>query len=88
MSPEMAAAPAYRDYVRSHPQYDAFMRTIARPGLQTHPPVPDQAYVYDALDKAETSAVAGDKSPADALREAQRQIDRERARRRDLGETP
>ena len=85
-SPAMAAAPAYRAYVRRYPQYAAFMKAVAGPAMQTHPPIPDNAYLFDALDRAETVATSGDATPARALRDAQRELDHERARLREIGD--
>ena len=85
-SPAMAAAPAYRDDVRRYPQFGPFLAALAAPGLQTAPPVPDQAFLFDAAGRAEWEAISGDKTPKAALRDAQRDLDRERARRRALGE--
>lgn len=85
-SPAMAAAPAYRDYVRRVPQFGSFLSALAAPGLQTAPPVAYQAYLADAAGKAEWNAISGDQ-PADvALRDAQRDLDHELLRRRALGE--
>lgn len=84
--PAMAAAPAYRAYVRRYPQFRAFMDEVARPAMQTYPPVPDQAFLMDVAGKAEWRAISGEIPPDAALREAQRDLEKERARRRALGE--
>ncbi len=86
-SPAMAAAPAYREYVRRYPQFGTFMDVLAEPNLQTHPALPDLAYLFDAAGKAEWLAISGAKPPAAALRDAQRDFDRERRRRIALGES-
>ena len=84
--PEMAAAPAYREYVRRYPQFGTFMRVVAEPGLQTLPSVADVAYLFDAAVKQELLATSGKKTPRQALQDAQRDFDKERARREALGE--
>ena len=85
-SPAMAAAPAYRDYARRYPQFGPFVRAVAAPAMQTAPPVAGQQFLFDAAGKAEWSAISGEKPPARALRDAQRDLDLERARRAALGE--
>ena len=86
-SPRMASQPAYREYVRRYPQFKTFMDVVAQPGLQTHPPIPDQPYLMDAAGKAEWLAISGAKPAGAALADAQRDLDHERARRRALGES-
>ena len=81
----IAEAPKYREYIRRHPQFKAFVEVIPSENLQVIPPVSVQLYLFDQVFRAYDRAVRGTVSPKAALEELQDRIEQERARRKELG---
>jgi multiple sugar transport system substrate-binding protein len=80
----VAKAEAYKDYLRRYPPFRVFVDTMSSDNLEAFPPVPYQIYVTDRVIAIDHATMRGLVSPADALRELVRDVDRERERRRSL----
>jgi multiple sugar transport system substrate-binding protein len=80
----VAKAQAYQDYLRRYPPFRVFVDTISSDNLEAFPPVPYQTYVTDRVIAVDQATMRGLLSPADALRQLVRDVDRERERRRSL----
>lgn len=85
LSPAVAAAPAYREYVRKHPAFAVFLDLLASEEMQPAPPVPYQVYLSDAITRTEDFAKRGTRTPADALAWLKGEVSRELARRKEFG---
>ena len=81
----VAEAAAFQAYVQRYPQLAGFMRVLPSPALQTAPPVPFQTYLLDRVGAADQNASRGMLSPQAALAQLEREVQDERARRRNLG---
>lgn len=84
-SPQMAQSPDYQAFLRRYPQYRAFVALAASPNLVTTPPVPYQLFLMDRISTEDDLAERGAVSPAQALAGLERDVAREKARRKELG---
>lgn len=85
LSDAIAHAPKYREYVRKHPQFQTFLDILPSENVHPTPPVPYQDYLWDRFQRTDESAVRGTLTPKQALDRLVREIETERARRRELG---
>jgi len=83
--PAVARAPAYERYLERYPQFRTFVELMPSEHLVTVPPVPFQTYLLDRIEAADQAAARGALTPAESLARLAREIDQERARRRELG---
>jgi multiple sugar transport system substrate-binding protein len=83
--PAVAAAPAYQRYLERYPQFRTFLELMPSEHLATLPPVPFQTYLLDRIESADQAAGRGTLTPSAALQRLTREIDDERARRKELG---
>ncbi|MBX7254862.1 MAG: extracellular solute-binding protein [Candidatus Hydrogenedentes bacterium] len=83
--PAIGDAPAYREYVRQHPQFQTFLDILPSDHLEPLPPVSYQAYFWDRLSIADEAAERGLLSPEIALAQLEREIKHEVAMRRESG---
>jgi len=86
LTPAVANAKAYREYIRKHPQFETFVDLMSSDAIQVLPPVPYQQFLNDAIGKMEDAALRGTASPEGALKDLQATVDAEVKRRRELGE--
>jgi len=85
LRPEIAAAPAYRQYIQRNPQFQTFLDVLPSENIHPTPPVPYQVVLWDNINRADDLAMRGLKTPAEALRWLREQIEQEQARRREFG---
>jgi len=83
--PDIAEAPAYREYVRKHPQFQTFLDLLPSENIHPLPAVPYQDYLADRINQCDESAMRGTLTPRQALRRLAREIEIERTKRRELG---
>ena len=84
-SPQMAASPAYADYLRQFPQYRTFVTLAASPSIVSLPPVPDAVYLQDRIAADDDLAERGTLSPQKTLRLLQHEADQQERQRQELG---
>jgi len=84
-SPRMAQSADYQAFLRRYPKYQTFVALAASPNLVTTPPVPYQLYLMDRISTVDDLATRGALSPNQALTKLERDVARERARRKELG---
>lgn len=84
-SPAMANSPIYQAYLRQYPQYRTFVELAASENIVTTPPVPYQLFLNDQIANVDQMAEEGLATPKQALEKLTRDVDRERAQRRELG---
>ena len=85
LTPAIANAPAYQAYLRKFPRFRTFVDMMPSPNLRSKAPVAYQEFLDQVVSKAEEAAVRGEKSPAQALQDAERELARELKRRKELG---
>lgn len=85
LSPAIANAPLYREYVRKHPQFQTFLDILPSENVHPAPPVPYQVYLWDRITRADESAMRGVISPEEAVKRLQGEIDQEIAMRKEFG---
>jgi multiple sugar transport system substrate-binding protein len=84
-SPEMAQAPAFKDFLRQYPQYKTFMSLAASDNIVSTPPVPSQVYLMDRVQAADDLVMHGKETPKQALDGVEADLKGEIARRKELG---
>jgi multiple sugar transport system substrate-binding protein len=84
LSKAVAGAPAYRAYVRKHPQFQTFLDVLPSQNIQPTPPVPYQDYLWDRVTRADDSAMRGTLTPQEALQRLVHEIEIEQAKRKEL----
>ncbi len=85
LSPAVARAPIYQEYLRKYPQFQTFLDGLSSEYVRPLPPVPYQMYLNDRVGRAEDFAVRGSKTPKEALAELERDVKHEVRRRKELG---
>lgn len=85
LSPAVARAPVYQAYLRRYPQFRTFLEIMLSDNVQGPPPVAYQLYLDDRIRWTEDMAARGALTPARALARLERDVGRERARRREMG---
>jgi multiple sugar transport system substrate-binding protein len=85
LTPDVANAPAYRDYVAKHPQFQTFLEVMDSPNVCPTPPVPYQSFLMARISRTEEKVWFGRRTPAQALAELADEVARELARRKELG---
>lgn len=85
LSPAIAEAPTYRQYVRKHPQFRTFLDQMPSENIQPTPPVAYQDYLFDRIRQADDSAMRSTLTPREAVDRLKREIEIERTRRREYG---
>jgi multiple sugar transport system substrate-binding protein len=77
--------PAYQKYLQQCPQYRTFLDVAESENVEITPPVPYQLYLIDAIRRADDLAMRGTLTPEQALMQLERDVNKERARRKALG---
>jgi multiple sugar transport system substrate-binding protein len=88
MSPRIAEAAVYREYVRQHPQFQTFLDVMPSEHLDPAPPVPYQQYLWDRMLLAGESVMNGSATPKAALERLEQEIRNELAARKLMGYEP
>jgi len=77
ITPDVANARRYQQYIRENPEFATFVRVLASPNVQVSPPVPIQAYLMNRLGSAEDAALRGTLTPRQAMERLDEEIRRE-----------
>ena len=85
MSPAIAEAPKYQEFVKRNPQFRTFLDILPSENLQPAPPVPYQVYLWDRITQADDAAQRGSLTPEQALESLEKEMARELASRRAFG---
>jgi multiple sugar transport system substrate-binding protein len=85
LSPAVANAPKYQEYLRKYPQFRTFLEILPSENIQPLPPVPYQVFLMDGIKRAEEAATRGTLTPEQALDKLDRDLAHERARRKEIG---
>lgn len=85
LSPAIASAPKYQEYLRKYPQFRTFLEVLPSENIQPLPPVPYQVFLMDSIKRAEEAAVRGTLTPEQALDKMDRDVTVERNRRKAIG---
>jgi len=85
LSDRVANAPIYQDYIRKHPQFKTFVDAVKSPDLRALPPVAYQVFITDQLTSIEDLALRGEITPEAAMKQLKVSVEREAARRKELG---
>jgi ABC-type glycerol-3-phosphate transport system substrate-binding protein len=84
-SPAVAASPTFQRWLKRDPQFKAFLDILASPNCKAPPPVANLQFLDDQIQRAEDSAVAGEETPEQALKELDGKYRDEMAKRKALG---
>jgi multiple sugar transport system substrate-binding protein len=76
-----AQSPDFQAFVARNPHFKTFLDAIDSPDVEPVPPVAYQVYFNTRVWQAEDRVVRGDKTPEQALRDLEREVERERGRR-------
>jgi multiple sugar transport system substrate-binding protein len=76
-----AHSPDFQDFLTRNPQFRTFLDAIDSPDVEPVPPVAYQVYFNSRVWQAEDRVVRGDKSPEQALKDLEMEVERERSRR-------
>lgn len=85
LSPDVANAPIYKDYLKQNPEFKTFVDMMPSENIDVSPPVSFQVFLNDQIARAEDRAVRGTIAPKQAVAELKAAVDKELARRRKLG---
>lgn len=77
ITPDVARAPIYQDYIKKYPQFQTFVDILASPNVQVSPPVPGQAHLMSRLQWAEEAALRHRLTPAGALERVAEEVEHE-----------
>ena len=77
ITPDVAGAPRYQQYIRENPEFETFVKVLASPHVQVSPPVPVQAYLMNRIGSAEDAALRGTLTPRQALERLDEEMQRE-----------
>lgn len=84
-SPAVANSPTFQKWLKSNPQFQAFLDILASPNCKAPPPIANLQFLNDLISRAESQAVLGDSTPEQALANLESKFKEERAKRRSLG---
>ncbi len=87
LSPAIANAPAYQEFVKKNPQFQTFLDLLPSENIVPTPPVPYQTYLSDRIKAAEDAALRGTLTPEQAFDRLGIEIQRELKSRREFGYT-
>jgi multiple sugar transport system substrate-binding protein len=85
LTPAIAKAPIYQEYLRKYPQFKTFVDLMPTENAGVLPPVPFQEYLGDQLAKMEDGVLRGTFTPEQGLHNFAKSIDAEVRRRKELG---
>jgi multiple sugar transport system substrate-binding protein len=84
-SPAVAKSPTFQRWLKSNPQFQAFLDILASPNCKAPPPIANLSFLNDLINRAENQAVLGSISPKQALVELEAKFREERDKRRAVG---
>lgn len=86
MTRDTGEAPAFREYVKTYPQFQTFLDLLPSENLEPMPPVTYQVFVGDAFSRMNEALVRGSKTPEEAVAFFRDEIEGELERRDRLGQ--
>ncbi|MCW5941175.1 MAG: ABC transporter substrate-binding protein [Fimbriimonadaceae bacterium] len=84
-SPAVANSPTFQRWLRTNPQFQAFLDILASPNCKAPPPIANLQFLTDQIYRAEDRAVRGVMTPEQSLAELESKYREELAKRRALG---
>lgn len=84
-SPAVANSPTFQKWLKTNPQFQAFLDILASPNCKAPPPIPNLSFLNDLIVRAEDQALRGAVTPEQALATLEFRFNEERAKRRALG---
>lgn len=84
-SPAVANSPTFQKWLKTNPQFQAFLDILASPNCKAPPPIPNLSFLNDLIFRAEDQALRGAVTPEQALATLEFRFNEERAKRRALG---
>jgi multiple sugar transport system substrate-binding protein len=85
LTPAVAKAPFYQEYLRKFPQFKTFVDLMPSENIEVLPPVPYQEFLADQFTKMEESVLRGTLTPEQGLKELDQAVNAEVKRRKELG---
>jgi multiple sugar transport system substrate-binding protein len=85
LSPKVVQTKTFQKWLQENQQFQTFLDIAASANCQPLPPVPYLQYLLDGVAKAEDRTVRGELSPKAALDDLNRVMQRELAKRKELG---
>ena len=85
LSPDVAHSPTYEAYVKQNPRFQTFIDILDGPNVHAYPPVAYLGFLIDELQRAEDAALRGSKTPKEALDQLQKNVQKELAKRKEMG---
>lgn len=84
-SPSVANSPTFQKWLKSNPQFQAFLDILASPNCKSAPPIANVQFLTDLITRAEDQAVRGAITTEEALKQLETKFNEERSKRRALG---
>ena len=84
-SPAVANSPTFQKWLKTNPEFQAFLDIIASPNSKAPPSIPNLSFLYDLIVRAEDQALRGAVTPKQARETMEFRFKEERAKRRALG---
>jgi multiple sugar transport system substrate-binding protein len=84
-SPAVAKSPTFQKWLKTNPQFQAFLDILASPNCKAPPPIANLQYLNDLIRRAEDQATRGAATTEQALAELESKYKEEAAKRRALG---
>jgi multiple sugar transport system substrate-binding protein len=84
-SPAVAKSPTFQKWLKTNPQFQAFLDILASPNCKAPPPIPNLSFLNDQINRAEDQALRGAVTPEQALKDLDFKFREERNKRRALG---
>ena len=84
-SPAVANSPTFQKWLKTNPQFQAFLDILASPNCKAPAPIANLSFLNDLIQRAEDQAVLGSKTPKQALDEMNAKFTEERTKRRAIG---
>lgn len=85
LSPAVTNSPIYQEYLKEHPQFQTFIDLVASENVGVLASVPYQVFLTEQIYRAEDLAVRGSLTSKEALRQLDRTVRNELAKRKSLG---
>ncbi|MBI1333817.1 MAG: extracellular solute-binding protein [Armatimonadetes bacterium] len=85
LSPDVAKAPIYQEFLKDNPQFKTFIDILSGPNCHSKPPIGYLQYYMDQISRVEDQALRGSVTPKQALQQLQTTVDNELRKRKELG---
>ncbi len=84
-SPAVAKSPTFQRWLKTNPEFQAFLDILASPNCKAPAPIANLAFLNDLITRAESQSLLGSLTPRQALEELESKFLDERRKRRSLG---